>query len=94
MAISIAASFDNFRELRERGSYYLDKTDIIEEYLVNSFDKAVLFAVLILFFQFFKFIDINICIDQFCLFLIGTGLQDGKSLFFHFDLLVQVVDHG
>ena len=44
MSIIIGASYDNFRELRENHAYYLDKTDIIEEYLINCFDKAVLFA--------------------------------------------------
>ena len=44
MSINIRASYDSFRELRENNSYYVDKTDIIEEYLVRKFDKAVLFA--------------------------------------------------
>lgn len=44
MPINIRASYDNFRELRENRSYYVDKTDILEEYLVKKFDKAVLFA--------------------------------------------------
>ena len=30
--------------LRENGAYYIDKSEIIEEYLVRRFDKAVLFA--------------------------------------------------
>ena len=44
MAIKISASYDSFRELRESGSYYVDKTDFIEEYLLNKFDKAVMFT--------------------------------------------------
>lgn len=44
MSIEIRSSYDSFRELRESGSYYVDKTGIIEEYLVRSFDKVVLFA--------------------------------------------------
>ena len=44
MAIKISASYDSFRELRESGSYYIDKTDFIEEYLLNKFDKAIAFT--------------------------------------------------
>ena len=44
MSINIKASYDSFRELRENNSYYVDKTDILEEYLIKKFDKAVLFA--------------------------------------------------
>ena len=44
MSISIRASYDSFRELRENNAYYVDKTAIIEEYLLDKFDKAVLFA--------------------------------------------------
>lgn len=44
MAIKISASYDSFRELRESGSYYIDKTDFIEEYLLNKFDKAIMFT--------------------------------------------------
>ncbi len=44
MSINIRASFDSFRELRENASYYVDKTGIIEEYLIDKFDKAVLFS--------------------------------------------------
>ncbi|MCR4745908.1 MAG: ATP-binding protein [Lachnospiraceae bacterium] len=44
MSINIKASYDDFRELRENNSYYIDKTDILEEYLLRNFDKAVLFA--------------------------------------------------
>lgn len=42
--MNIRTSYDNFRELIENGSYYIDKTRIIEEYLIDKFDKAVLFA--------------------------------------------------
>ena len=44
MSINIRASYDSFRELRESGAYYVDKTEVIEEYLVRRFDKAVMFA--------------------------------------------------
>ncbi len=44
MAVNIRASYDSFRDLRENNSYYIDKTEIIEEYLIDKFDKAVLFA--------------------------------------------------
>ena len=44
MAINIRASYDNFRDLRENNAYYIDKTEIIEEFLNEKFDKAVLFA--------------------------------------------------
>ncbi|MBR3023828.1 MAG: AAA family ATPase [Oscillospiraceae bacterium] len=44
MKINIRASYDSFRELRENNSYYIDKTDLIEEFLIDKFDKAVLFA--------------------------------------------------
>ena len=44
MAISIQESCDSFRNLRENGGYYIDKTDVIEKYLVHRFNKAVLFA--------------------------------------------------
>ncbi len=44
MSISIRASYDSFRELRENGAYYIDKTEVIEEYLTDKFDKAVLFT--------------------------------------------------
>ncbi|SEA00333.1 Predicted AAA-ATPase [Oribacterium sp. KHPX15] len=42
--LSIRSSYDSFRDLRENNSYYIDKTEIIEEYLIKRFDKAVLFA--------------------------------------------------
>ena len=42
--ISIRSSYDSFRDLRESNGYYIDKTEMIEEYLVRSFDKAVLFT--------------------------------------------------
>ena len=44
MSINIRASYDSFRELRESHAYYIDKTEMIEEYLVRRFDKAVMFA--------------------------------------------------
>ena len=44
MKINIRSSYDSFRELRENNSYYIDKTEIIEEYLARRFDKAVMFA--------------------------------------------------
>ena len=42
--LNIRSSYDSFRDLRENNSYYIDKTDVIEEYLTKRFDKAVLFA--------------------------------------------------
>lgn len=42
--MNIRASYDSFRDLRENNAYYIDKTEIIKEYLVDRFDKAVLFA--------------------------------------------------
>lgn len=42
--MNIRTSYDSFRELIENDSYYIDKTRIIEEYLVEKFDKAILFA--------------------------------------------------
>ena len=42
--IKIRSSYDSFRELRENDAYYVDKTDVIEEYLIRKFDKAVMFA--------------------------------------------------
>ena len=44
MKMNIRASYDSFRDLRENHAYYIDKTEIIEEYLISRFDKAVLFA--------------------------------------------------
>ena len=42
--MNIRASYDSFRDLRENDAYYIDKTAILEEYLVKRFNKAVLFA--------------------------------------------------
>lgn len=44
MKMNIRASYDSFRDLRENDAYYIDKTAIIEEYLIDRFEKAVLFA--------------------------------------------------
>lgn len=44
MEMNIRSSYDTFRDLRENQGYYIDKTEVIEEYLVRRFDKAVLFA--------------------------------------------------
>jgi len=44
MQVRISESFDSFRRLRESGSYYADKTDMIRQYLTESFKSAVLFA--------------------------------------------------
>ncbi|MBR1642157.1 MAG: AAA family ATPase [Butyrivibrio sp.] len=44
MKIKIQSSQDSFRDLRESGSYYIDKTEIIREYLEEHFEKAVMFA--------------------------------------------------
>lgn len=44
MQNNIRSSYDSFRELRENNSYYVDKTDIIEEYLLRRFEKTILFA--------------------------------------------------
>ena len=44
MQINIRSSYDSFRELRENNAYYVDKTEMIEEYLVRRFDKAVMFT--------------------------------------------------
>ena len=44
MQINIRSSYDSFRDLRENNAYYVDKTDIIEEYLGRRFEKTVLFA--------------------------------------------------
>ena len=40
----IQTSNDTFRSLREENSYYVDKTEMIYEYLNKKFEKAVLFA--------------------------------------------------
>ena len=42
--MNIRSSYDSFRDLRKNDSYYIDKTEILEEYLIRRFDKAVLFA--------------------------------------------------
>lgn len=44
MRLRIRASFDSFRELREDQAYYIDKTEVLQDYLVESFEKAMLFA--------------------------------------------------
>ena len=44
MQINIRSSYDSFRDLRENDAYYIDKTAVIEEYLMRRFEKAVLFA--------------------------------------------------
>ena len=44
VAINIRVSYDSFRKLRENGAYYIDKSTIIEEFLVKQFDQAVLFT--------------------------------------------------
>ncbi|MDO4803668.1 MAG: AAA family ATPase [Lachnospiraceae bacterium] len=44
MGIKIQSSQDIFRDLRESGSYYIDKTETIREYLEKHFEKAVMFT--------------------------------------------------
>ena len=44
MRLRIRASYDSFRELREDQAYYIDKTEVLQDYLVESFEKAMLFA--------------------------------------------------
>ncbi|MBR1707801.1 MAG: AAA family ATPase [Clostridia bacterium] len=44
MGIRIQSSEDDFRMLRKSGAYYVDKTDLIAEYLDQHFERAVLFA--------------------------------------------------
>ena len=44
MKIKIQSSQDSFRDLRESGSYYIDKTEVIRDYLEEHFEKAVMFA--------------------------------------------------
>ncbi|MBQ9306676.1 MAG: AAA family ATPase, partial [Clostridia bacterium] len=44
MKISIRTSYDIFRELRESGAYYVDKTEMIADYLVNRFEQAIMFT--------------------------------------------------
>ena len=43
--IRIRVSYDSFRDLRENQVYYVDKTEMIQEYLIDKFDKAVLLPV-------------------------------------------------
>lgn len=42
MQVNIRSSFDSFRELRESNGYYIDKTQMLEEYLIRRFEKAIL----------------------------------------------------
>lgn len=44
MQMNIRSSYDSFRDLRENDSYYIDKTEIIEEFLIRRFDKTVMFT--------------------------------------------------
>ena len=44
MGLSIGESYDSFRKLRENGSYYIDKTFMLKEYLADRFKSSVLFA--------------------------------------------------
>ena len=44
LALNIRVSYDSFRELRESHAYYVDKTEIIAEFLLKQFDQAVLFT--------------------------------------------------
>ena len=44
MQINIRSSYDGFRDLRENNGYYIDKSEMIEEYLVRRFEKAVMFT--------------------------------------------------
>ncbi|MCR5402308.1 MAG: ATP-binding protein [Butyrivibrio sp.] len=44
MQNNIRSSYDSFRELRESNSYYVDKSELLEEYLIRRFEKTVLFA--------------------------------------------------
>ena len=44
MKINIDESCDSFRRIREGGFYYVDKTMMLKEYLVDNFKSAVLFA--------------------------------------------------
>ena len=44
MKINISQSNDNFRVLREQGSYYVDKTVMLKLFLEDHFNSAVLFA--------------------------------------------------
>ncbi|MCR4743594.1 MAG: AAA family ATPase [Lachnospiraceae bacterium] len=40
----IRTSQDSFRALRESDSYYVDKSIMIKEFLIDKFERAVLFA--------------------------------------------------
>lgn len=44
MRLNIGESYDSFRKLRESGSYYVDKTLMLKEYLTDHFKSTVLFA--------------------------------------------------
>ena len=44
MKANIRSSYDSFRNLRENNVYYIDKTEMLEEYLVRRFDNVVLFT--------------------------------------------------
>ena len=44
MKVHITKSDDSFRHLRENGAYYVDKTELIVEYLDKWFERAVLFT--------------------------------------------------
>ena len=44
MSIKINESLDSFRALRESGSYYVDKTLLLKEFLGDKFKSSVLFA--------------------------------------------------
>ena len=44
MSIQLRASYDTFRELRENGFYYVDKTEALAEYLERHSEKAILFT--------------------------------------------------
>ena len=44
MQIRIGESYDSFRQLRENGFYYVDKTLMLKKYLYDNFKSAVLFV--------------------------------------------------
>ena len=44
MPVNIRSSYDSFRDLRENDSYYIDKTEVIEEFLARRFEKTVMFT--------------------------------------------------
>ena len=44
MKINISQSNDDFRVLREQGSYYVDKSEMLKLFLEDHFNSAVLFA--------------------------------------------------